>query len=143
MQAIHFLDTNIFVYAHDPTDNIKTAKARSLITEAYASSRGVISEQVICEFCNVAVTKFATQMTTDDIVATIETELKPLLLASTSDQARLYDKTLRLRDRYSLSFYDALIIESATYFKCEIVYSEDMQHGANYGGIKVVNPFLE
>lgn len=142
MQAPHFLDTNIFVYAHDPTDDIKTTKARGLITEAYASSRGVISEQVICEFCNVATTKFATKMSTDDIVATVETELKPLLLASINDQAQLYEKALRLMNRYSLSFYDALIIESATYFKCEIVYSEDMQHGANYDNVKVINPFL-
>jgi predicted nucleic acid-binding protein len=69
-------------------------------------------------------------MSTDDIIATTETELKPLLPLTTNDWPLLHKKTLRLRDQCNLSFYDALI-EAAAYFKCGIVYSEDMQHGTS------------
>ncbi len=42
-----------------------------------------------------------------------------------------------------LAFYDALIVASAIEARCDMLYSEDMQHGRQFGGLTVVNPFLE
>ena len=42
-----------------------------------------------------------------------------------------------------LSFYDALIVASAIEAGCDTLYSEDMQHGRNIGGLTIVNRFLE
>src|SRR5436309_3475464 len=123
MQISFFLDTNIFIYAHDPTDMIKTSKARSLIAKAHTSGSGVISDQVMREFCNVAATKFTTHMTTEDIIDAIKTELKPLLVTGANEVSQLYENALRIRDRYKLNFYDAAIIQAAIYLKCNIVYS--------------------
>jgi len=44
---------------------------------------------------------------------------------------------------HGLSFYDALIVASAIEAGCDILYSEDMQHGRTFGGLTIVNPFLE
>ncbi len=135
-----FLDTNIFIYAHDATDEAKTQVARELILRAHTSGYGVISDQVIREFCNVATKKFSTQMVTADIINTIITELRPLLMASSPSQL-LHEDALNLRDRFSLSFYDAAIVQAASYSECGTLYSEDMQHEARYGNVTIVNPF--
>jgi len=42
-----------------------------------------------------------------------------------------------------LSFYDALIVASAIETGCDILYTEDMQHGRAIGGLAIVNPFFE
>ncbi len=140
MPSLFFLDTNIFIYAHDQSDEIKTNAAQELITKAH-KGQGVISDQIVREFCNVATKKFSILMSTDDIIDTIKTELQPLLLASSLDES-LYEDALRLKDRYGLSFYDSAILQMAIYLKCNVIYSEDMKDGETYGTIKVVNPFL-
>ena len=44
---------------------------------------------------------------------------------------------------HRLSFYDALIVVSAIEAGCDVLYSEDMQHGRTIGGLAIVNPFFE
>lgn len=50
--------------------------------------------------------------------------------------------TLDLFDKYSLSYYDASIVGAALDTGCDTIYSEDMQNGADYDGVTVVNPFI-
>jgi predicted nucleic acid-binding protein len=47
----------------------------------------------------------------------------------------------RRRDR--ISFWDALILTSASAAGCEEVLSEDLQHGRSFGRLRVVNPFRD
>ena len=49
---------------------------------------------------------------------------------------------LDLHVLHSLSFYDALIVQAAVASGCQRVLSEDMQHGAVYGGVRIENPFI-
>jgi predicted nucleic acid-binding protein len=41
----------------------------------------------------------------------------------------------------SVSFCDALIVRAAVVSGCQRVLSEDMQDGANFGGVRIENPF--
>jgi predicted nucleic acid-binding protein len=47
-----------------------------------------------------------------------------------------------LRRRYRISHWDSTILAAALELGCKILYSEDFNHGQNYDGIQVVNPFL-
>jgi predicted nucleic acid-binding protein len=47
-----------------------------------------------------------------------------------------------LRRRFQLSQWDATIIAAALELGCHTVYSEDLNHGQDYGGVTVINPFL-
>jgi predicted nucleic acid-binding protein len=49
---------------------------------------------------------------------------------------------IELRDRYKISWWDALVVNSANELGCEVLWSEDMNHGQRYGGVTVRNPFL-
>ncbi len=55
--------------------------------------------------------------------------------------ADLITGALDLHVLRSLSFYDALIVQTAIVGGCERVLSEDMQHGAVLGGVRIENPF--
>jgi predicted nucleic acid-binding protein len=35
-----------------------------------------------------------------------------------------------------------MIVQAAESAGCEVLYSEDLSHGQEYGGVLVVNPFL-
>ena len=48
---------------------------------------------------------------------------------------------LALRERYSLSLWDCTILSAARTAGCREVYSEDLAHGHDYDGVRVINPF--
>jgi len=48
-----------------------------------------------------------------------------------------------LLDRYWFSYFDSLILASALTANCQILYSEDFQHGQVIDGrLTIINPFL-
>lgn len=134
-----FVDTNVFIYAFDESDFHKTQTARNLLTDLTTSRRGQVSTQVIQEFCNVALKKSATPLKPSDIRKVIRELLNPLL--AHQPDAEFYLRVLETYERYSLSFYDAAIIQAANDLNCTILYSEDLQAEARYGKVLVVNPF--
>lgn len=46
-----------------------------------------------------------------------------------------------LREKYSLSFWDSLIVMSSVFANCKILYSEDMQDGMEIRDLQIINPF--
>ena len=52
-------------------------------------------------------------------------------------------QAIELLQRYSLSFWDAMVLQSAARLKCTRLFSEDLGHGQIYGDVQVINPFDE
>jgi len=128
-----FFDTNILVYAQQA--NGKADRARALLAVG-----GKLSVQVLNEF--TAVSRRKQQRDWREIaeaVSDVLTMVDPPL-ALTLD---LHAAARALAEDHRLSFYDALIVASAIEAGCDILYSEDMQHGRTIGGLAIVNPFLE
>ena len=50
---------------------------------------------------------------------------------------------LALHALHGTSFYDALVLQAAIASGCSALLTEDMQHGAVIGGVRITNPFLE
>ena len=46
-----------------------------------------------------------------------------------------------LQQRYQLSYWDAAIIAAARSLGCTILYTEDLNAGQDYGGVRAQNPF--
>jgi predicted nucleic acid-binding protein len=57
--------------------------------------------------------------------------------------ADTHASALGLARDHGLSFHDALIVAAAIEAGCETLYSENMQHGRTFGGLVIVNPFVE
>lgn len=140
MNGRFFLDTNVFVYSFDRSATVKAQRARQLIRRAVATRKGIISYQVVQEFFNVALRRFAQPMTAGEGEQYLGIVFRPLL-AIHSSQA-LYGEALQLSTKFSLSWYDSLIVAAALEGQCEILYSEDLQHGQQFGDLRVDNPFL-
>jgi predicted nucleic acid-binding protein len=104
LPGLFFLDTNIFVYSFDATAPQKQQTARSLIRNALATQRGVISAQVVQEFLNVGLRKFTQPMTIAESRAYLKVTLLPLCRHYSS--ALFYDRALLLKEATGFSFYD-------------------------------------
>ncbi len=135
-----FLDTNIFIYSFDQSAAAKARKATELIREALTTQKGVISYQVVQEFFNVALRRFSQPMQTADAEQYLSTVFRPLLGIHSSPA--LFAEALHLHAQSGLSWYDALIVSAAIQARCDLLFTEDLQHGQRFGTLQVRNPFL-
>lgn len=137
--GLAFIDTNILLYAHDLRAGDKQAKAAQLLVQLWESHTGILSPQVLQEFLVNALRKLKS----------------PLALPKARDIVRSYglwvtrdtkvDHILRATELMELtgySFWDSLILASAEAAGAEVLYSEDMQHGQQVAGMKILNPFV-
>ena len=139
MKDRYFLDTNIFVYALDVTQPAKARRSRSLIHAALQNRIGVVSYQVVQEFFNVALRKFAQPMSFAEAEQYLSIVFRPLLTVNSS--AVLLAEALQLAARYTLSWYDSLIVAAARDAECEVLFTEDLQHGQRIEGLRIVDPY--
>ena len=135
-----FLDTNIFVYSFDQNAAAKAQRATQLIHEALTTQKGVVSYQVVQEFFNVALRRFSQPMQAADAEQYLSTVFRPLLGVHSSQA--LYAEALHLHAQSGLSWYDSLIVSAAIQARCDLLFTEDLQHGQRFGGLQVRNPFL-
>lgn len=135
-----FLDTNIFIYSFDQSAAVKARRAAELIRKALTTQKGVISYQVVQEFFNVALKRFAQPMQAADAEQYLNTVFRPLLGVHSSQG--LYTEALRLQGLSRLSWYDSLIVAGAIQARCDLLYTEDLQHGQRFGSLQIRNPFL-
>jgi len=140
MSDKYFLDTNVLVCSFDPVEPRKASTAEALVTRAVSSGLGVISYQVVQEFIDVSLRQFGTTMTVTELELYFFKVLLPMMRIPSSTE--LFLEALRLRTSNQLGWYDALIVAAAIQGGCEILYSEDLQHGRRFGDLMIQNPFL-
>jgi len=132
MPARRFFDTNILVYAFASNDP-RSTRAESLIAQG-----GVIGVQVLNEFTNVTRRKLRWQWSQIEAsLAVVEELFGPVAPLTTAIHAKGVELA---RDR-GLSVYDALIVAAAQDAGCQLLFSEDLQHGQKFGTLTVENPF--
>ena len=132
MPAKRFFDTNILIYAF-AADDPRSARAEALMADG-----GVIGVQVLNEFTNITRRKLrwpwpqieASLSVIDELLAPI----RPLTPA-------IHARAVALARDRKLAFYDALIVAAALDAGCQIVCSEDLQHGQSFDTVTVENPF--
>jgi predicted nucleic acid-binding protein len=139
MSGRFFLDTNIFVYTFDTSPSAKAEKAMELVKHAIKTRVGVISYQVVQEFFNVAMRRFEIPMTAAEADQYFAATFRPLLAVHSSPV--LFSEALRLGSKFQLAWYDSLIVAAALEAQCDVLYSEDLQHGQRLESVTVTNPF--
>jgi len=137
MPAPEFLDTNVLVYAYDPTDPRKQRVARDLVRRALAGDM-VTSTQVLAEFAATLLHKMSPAPHPEDVTAVLDA-LGPIpVVAPDADMVR---RAVEVRARYAVHFYDGMIVAAAERGGCGRIWSEDLNAGQEYFGIAVENPF--
>ncbi len=134
-----FVDTNILMYAHDKSAGPKHQRARSLVEDLWHSRSGVISTQVLQEMCVNLRRKAGIPL---DLRATRDLVIDYLSWHVVVNGPESVVEALDLEERYQISFWDALVIRAAQASGAEVLYSEDLSHGRQYGSVRVMNPFI-
>lgn len=140
MSVESFLDTNLFVYQLMAEDETKSEIAGRLIRQGIRTGRSCISFQVVQECLNVIARHAEIALTPDQARRYLDTLLRPLWRIYPS--ISLYRRALDIQALYQFSFYDSLIIAAAQEAGCEILYSEDLQHGQQIDFLTIQNPFI-
>ncbi|MGO9112516.1 MAG: PIN domain-containing protein [Thermoguttaceae bacterium] len=135
------IDTNVFIYAFDATEPDKQIRARAFFQRMFASEEAtVVPWQVAAELlARFRKWEAAGKMTGDDVRARFGEFLNVWRLALPT--VEVFQVSFQIRALHSLSHWDSLLIAACKAAGASGLYSEDMQHGAVYSGVEIVNPF--
>jgi predicted nucleic acid-binding protein len=132
----YFVDTNVLIYAEAKDEPLKQRAALKLLKRLYQETTGVLSTQVLQEYCNVSLKKL--KLTPDHVRSQLDLYEQFEVVQVTPEIVRA---GLDLYQTRKLGFYDAIVVASAQIAGCTTLYSEDMNAGERVGGVRVVNPF--
>ncbi len=138
MTATYFVDTNIFLYAGsaEATDAPKRERAIAILRKPGMG----LSAQVMQEYYSVAFRKGRLGITCEEALRSLHAMSKYPVVPVTS---ALVIDAVAISERYRISYWDAAIVAAAHVLECEVIYSEDLQHGQAYGAVRIVNPFMD
>jgi predicted nucleic acid-binding protein len=137
MSALEFLDTNVLVYAYDPSEPRKQHIAQSLVRRAVAGDIAA-SSQVLGEFAATLLHKLTPPARPKDLMVLLDT-LGPIKLVPIDGDVVL--RAVQARAQYGVHFYDGMIVAAAERGGCQKIWSEDLNAGQQYFGCVVENPF--
>jgi len=131
-----FIDTNIWLYAFLDTDEEeKSQRAKELFQE----TEPMLSVQVVNEVCVNLIKK--ADFSEEQIAKLIQSFYEKYPVVEMDESILL--TASQLRQEYSFSFWDSMVVACALAANAEILYSEDMQNGLSVrGALKIINPFV-
>ena len=116
-----FIDTNVFIYIQRTDEPSKT----KISEEAIDFFDCITSTQVFNEICNILTRKYPIPI--EKVKRVLHSiEEKCTILTVTNDYPV---KALDYHSKYSISYYDALMVVAALEGNCKYLISEDMQDG--------------
>jgi predicted nucleic acid-binding protein len=135
---LEFIDTNILLYAHDPSEPAKHAKSKALLERLWQERTGCLSVQVLQEFFVNATRKLSIPLEITTARTVIEDYSQWIVHTPTPKDVLA---AVDVHTNHRTSFWDALILTSALELGCAFVWSEDLNSGQKYAGMEVKNPF--
>ena len=135
--SVEFVDTNVLLYAHDGGAGKKHERSVRLLSRLVEDGAGAISIQVLAEFYAAATKKLGiSSQEAEEILA----DLGGWIIHRPGHADLL--RAARFQRRYKISWWDALVVNSAVELGCGVLWSEDLADGQRYGSVTVRNPFV-
>lgn len=138
MTTNSLIDTNILLYAIAQSVG-GVADPRTERAEQLLAAGGRVTVQVLNEFADVANRKLRLSWDWIESRLWVIEELCGPALPLTPQAQR---DAVRISGRYALRIYDSMIVATAQEAGCDVLYTEDLQHGQEIEGVRIVNPFL-
>jgi len=136
MNATRFMDTNILVYAYDLDAPARRGMALGLVEAGWNNlGETAISVQVLQELHVNLVRRGRSLVEAGQIVR--DFSLWPVV----DNTVPLLHAALQAQSRLQISLWDALIIVAAQFSGARELITEDLNHGQDYSGVRVINPF--
>lgn len=129
------IDTNVLGYAELEPESDKGRRAADLIIRAAGSA--VIPAQVLGELLRLVQRKAPSAL--PQAAKQVDIYRASFPIAATTDAAVAVAAELALERR--MQIWDCVICVAAAQAGASILFTEDMQDGADIRGLKIVNPF--
>ena len=133
-----FFDTNVLAYGFDKSIPEKQKIAQELVREWFPSRKMVISTQVLQELFVVLTRRLKPGLPAEKARKIIE-DFSKIEISLIEPKTIL--KAIDISQKHKISFWDALIVNSALEAGCRVLFTEDLNHGQKIEGVKIVNPF--
>lgn len=131
-----FFDTNVLIYIYDIGHPDKHHKARELFAEEASADHVMISTQVLQEFYAAVTSKkiMGEEVAEQAVIRFMQLPVRQIDIP-------VIQSAMRRNRIDQVSFWDALIIETALSGGADVLWSEDFQHGRIFDGLEVRDPF--
>jgi predicted nucleic acid-binding protein len=131
-----FVDTNVLLYAVDPSDARKQEQARAWIDALWQKGTGRLSWQVLNEFCVNATRKAGMPQASARSTVEALSHWEPVGFS-----IGLLQRGWHWTDEAHISYWDSLILAAAERAGCRWLLSEDFQTGRQFGEVTIISPF--
>lgn len=135
---MEFVDTNVVLYAYDSSAGSRHGTARDLMGRLGRSRQGALSVQVLQEFYVNVVAKIAVRLTPEDARRRLRTLLR---WPTHSPLAADVVAATTISEDHRISFWDAMIVRSASEMGCTRLWTEDLNDGRLIAGVRIADPF--
>lgn len=136
--SYQFVDANVLVYAYDSSQGQKQTQAKQLLQQLWQQEVGCVSIQVLQEFYVTVTHKLANPLAPAD-ASQIIADLG--LWRVHQPQVEDVLSAIQIQQRYQLSFWDSLIVRSASQLGCSLIWTEDLSNGQQIEGCAIQSPF--
>lgn len=136
MSAEVFVDTNVLLYAISsaPAETAKANRAREIL----AKEDFGVSAQVLQEFFVNATRKIAVPLSDQEALEFIEIISQAPIVPIDLD---IVIQAVAHKQRYGIAYWDAAVVAAAQALGATTLYTEDLNDGQDFGGVRAVNPF--
>lgn len=138
--TVEFVDTNVLVYAYDRSAGPKNRKAAGLMERLWSGNTGCTSIQVLQEFFVITTRKIAKPLRPEK-ARTIIGDMGSWRVHRPSVEDLL--GAVDIAEKARISFWDGMVVRSASALGATVIWSEDLQSGGNISGVRIRNPFLD
>jgi predicted nucleic acid-binding protein len=135
-----FFDTDVLVYLFDASAPRRKALAQELMMQAVREGLALLSTQVLQEFFVAVTRKLSAPLAHEQAERAVRDLAK---LPTVKVDAEMILSAITTMRRWRLSFWDALIVQSALQGGATVVYTEELRHGQVIETLSVVNPFRD
>ena len=130
------VDTNVLMYVRDPRDPVKQSVARQLVLTL---TDGILLWQVACEYISASRKLREFGFSRSDALNDVR-ELQGAWRLEMPHWS-IVETAENLWGRYSLSFWDSMIVAACLRAGVERLYTEDFSAYPRIDTLEIVNPF--
>jgi predicted nucleic acid-binding protein len=135
------VDTNVLVYAYDPSDGDKRERAIEVLESLGTRQMGSLSAQILGEFFVTVTRKIPLPLTEEEAERSVTNYARSWIVYDLTKFIVL--EAMRGLQRHRLSYWDSLIWATAKLNNVPNVLSEDFNEGALLEGVRFLNPFTK
>jgi predicted nucleic acid-binding protein len=129
------LDASILVYGVDAADPVRHRAAKRVL-RLVAQHDCVLVLQALAEFYYVVTRKAKLETSNAKLQIRELRSVFPLVLPGPTT----LDAAIDLAARYRINFWDAMLIAVVKQADVALLFTEDLQDGQDYAGVRCVNP---